>query len=171
MKTIMVLALTLFGTSAMAQLQWTTETEVNEFDDSVSVGARLDKDEDTRIGVGCKSGEDLVVGIIQPERLQLSLSEEIEVRFDDEAIETISVTINENAFLLTDMEGAKPYGLTDPVELTRKLARHSKFRLRYIGVTLTFDYDQASAKQAITQVLDACGYELEPEPSTETATD
>ena len=150
----------------MAQLkwmQWTTKTKVGLFNDSVRMMAALSKDFDTRIWIDRKDGEILAVEIHQPERLQDSASEEITIRFDDEAIETISVTISGDSFLLFDLEESyKDYGNYDSVELARRLTRHGKFSLRYQGVTLAFEYDQASAKKAIGEVFEHCGHELEP---------
>ena len=159
------------ATTAMAQLKWVASTNVDEFDDSVTVGAQLiNKSASTIISVGCTGGgQTLTVGIQQPERMDTSRSEEIQIRSDDEAVETISVAIGNNVFLLSDLEGYKFYGNYDSVELARRLAKHGKFRLRYELTTLTFDYDKDSAKDAIGKVLAHCGYELEP--STETATD
>ena len=84
---------------------------------------------------------------------------EIRVRFGDEAIETISALIVKNTFLLYGDEAGY-----DVVKLVRKLTKHGRFRLRCAdkGVTLVFKYDIYSAEEAIGEVLEACGYELEP---------
>ena len=152
----------------MAQLKWTTETEIQEFGDSANVTAWLGKDADTRIEIGCAGNKSLSVAIRQSERMQESSSEEIEVGFDDEPAETISVRIGTDDFYLSNTEYSKLLGNYDPVKLVKKLARHSKFRLRYQGVDLTLKYDQASAKDAIGKVLGHCGHELEPSAATET---
>ena len=100
--------------------------------------------------------------------------EEIEVRFDDEAPETISAyRIHFKSFgLLNDEELNKETGNADLVELAKKLTKHGKFRLRHRSLpghrmlTSTLRYDQANAKAAIGKVLGHCGYELASETTT-----
>ena len=169
-KALLALALTLFGTIAMAQEKWTTETVVDEFDDSVTVAAVLLNEDasaiiaSAAIAVGCIGDEDLVIDILQPEPLQESDSEEIQIRFDDEAAETISIEVSGNDFGLTaDEKFNKSTGNYESVELARRFGQHSKFRLRYEDVDLSFDYDQASAKDTIGKVFEHCGIELESE--------
>lgn len=171
MKAVIALAL-LFGTTAAARLQWITETSIDEFDDSVSVDARVKKGTHTGISVKCDDGDKLLsVSIGQSKRMQPSFSEEIAVRFDDEAPETLSVVIEDREFILLGNWFKEHH--SDPVELAKKLTNHGKFRLRYfirlrrldygvdndVGryITLVFEYDKDSANEAIGKVLEHCG--------------
>ena len=86
-------------TLAVAQEQRKEETGFGEFDYSVGVVARLDKDMDTLMQLSCAGGETLRGLISQSEPMRSSYSEEIEVRLDDEATEAISVEITERFFV------------------------------------------------------------------------
>ena len=140
------------------KLKW--EWKLGELFGSTAVTAILGTNSDTGIAVSSYGERRLIVAIHQPQRLPDSDSEEIEVRFDDEAIETISVRIRENGFMLLDSEEFnKRTGNYNALLLARRLTRHSKFRLRHKGITLVFDYDNASVP-AIAMVLGYCGIEL-----------
>ena len=150
-------------------VKWSVETRVDEFDDSVDVLAQLIKLADSPIAgitVACDGGdESLTVHIIQSERLRDSLSEEVAVRFGDEAPETLSVSVvHERAFLLASNETYKKTGNYDGAELARRLTRHGKFRLRYGDITLTFRYDIHSATQTIGKALKHCGVKPQSKP-------
>ena len=152
MKPTIVLAL-LFGATAIAQEQWEAVSVIDEFDDSVSMVAALTKD-DAAMAVLCKGNtKTLSFSVLQSESMQSSASEEIAIRFDDEEPEVISVTIARSAFVLASD--------VDSAELARKLTRHGKFRLRYAdeGITLVFEYDEDSAKEAIGKVLEHCNFD------------
>ena len=169
MKALLAPALALFGATAIAQEKWTIETQVDDFDDSVTVSASLYGEAGASMAVGCQDGQPLTVAIDPSERLQPSLSEEVEIRFDDETIERISVLTLEDVFGLSDNEEfSKLMGNYEPLPLARRLAKHSKFRLRNGTTTLTFEYDKDSAKKAIGDALRYCGYRLEQRVEDET---
>lgn len=171
MKALLAPALALFGATAIAQEKWTIETEVDDFDDSVAVGAMLRGEAGASMTVGCKEGPPLAVSIGLPERserLQPSLWEQVEIRFDDEAIERISVWTSEDAFGFFDIKEFNELGNYEPLALARRLAKHSKFRLRNGTTTLTFEYDKDSAKKTIGDALRYCGYRLEQRVKGET---
>ena len=121
----LAMAMALFGCSepaqeqtVSAQLQWEAKTDVDEFDDFVFVTAWLRKDADTHIEVACDVNGSYVE-IHQSKSLQFYGSEEIEVRFDDEAIEAILVKISGNNFRLSTWNHEEDSS-DDPVELARR---------------------------------------------------
>ena len=172
-------------TAAATPLKWETETRVREFDDSVIVDATLKRDAHTYISISCKANEYLRIYVSLRERLRGPVSEEVAVRFGDEAIETIPVKISQirsqhssppfhvstNIIGLdSDESFHKETGEDNCLLLARKLTQHSKFRFRHIGgsssldtarrIDLTFEYDKDSAKKAISKVFEHFGYEL-----------
>lgn len=181
LKALLALA-ALFGATAMAQDKWTVEATTDDFDGTrrtiaMSPTAYGSPYRASGVVARCENGTDLRVFLWfdylnSSNDYNLGTGERvtpIKIKFGNRKPTSVGAFPNSSRKALF-----LGYIRTIDLELAKELmaARTFMARIDYFAHgAATIKYNMAGSKEAIGKVLQACGIELVPEPSTETATD